>query len=48
MKSDQFGEILIQHEVRVLMTRGVNGIYIYACDPELRIALQKAAEEGKR
>lgn len=38
----KFGEILLQHEVRVLMTRGVNGLYIYACDDELRKALQKA------
>lgn len=40
----KFGEILIQHEVRVLMTRGVNGMYIYACDPELRKALLEAAK----
>ena len=40
----KFGEILIQHEVRVLMTRGVNGLYIYAVDPELRRALQEAAK----
>lgn len=40
----KFGEMLIQHEVRVLMTRGVNGMYIYACDPELRAALLKAAK----
>ena len=37
-----FGEELIKHEVRVLMTRGVNGMYIYACDDELRDALKKA------
>ena len=30
---------MLQHEVRVLMTRGVNGLYIYACDEELRNAL---------
>lgn len=40
----KFGEILLQHEVRVLMTRGVNGLYIYACDEELRKALLSAAE----
>lgn len=40
----KFGETLIQHEVRVLMTRGVNGMYIYACDPELRKALLDAAK----
>ena len=41
----KFGETLIQHEVRVLMTRGVNGMYIYACDPELQTALLAAAKE---
>lgn len=39
----KFGEILLQHEVRVLMTRGINGLYIYAYDDELREALMKAA-----
>lgn len=38
----KFGEVLFQHEVRVLMTRGVNGLYIYACDEELRKALKEA------
>lgn len=40
----KFGEMLIRHEVRVLMTRGVNGMYIYACDSELREALIKASK----
>ncbi len=40
----KFGEELIRHEVRVLMTRGVNGMYIYACDPTLREELIKAAQ----
>lgn len=40
----KFGEILIQHEVRVLMTRGVNGMFIYACDSELQEALKNAAK----
>ena len=44
----KFGETLIRHEVRVLMTRGVNGLYLYACDPELQTALLKAAEEGRK
>lgn len=39
----KYGEILLQHEVRVLMTRGVNGLYIFACDKELREALRQAA-----
>lgn len=38
----KFGDTLIQHEVRVLMTRGVNGLYIYAYDEELRKALEGA------
>ncbi|MCR5798236.1 MAG: DUF2075 domain-containing protein [Eubacterium sp.] len=40
----KFGEELLKHEVRVLMTRGVNGLYIYACDPELREALKAVSE----
>lgn len=40
----KFGETFIQHEVRILMTRGVEGLYIYACDPDLREALKKASE----
>lgn len=40
----KFGEELLQHEVRVLMTRGVNGLYLYACDEKLRKALLDAAE----
>ena len=40
----KFGELLLQHEVRVLMTRGVNGLYIYACDEELRKALFSAVK----
>ncbi|MCR5768673.1 MAG: DUF2075 domain-containing protein [Lachnospiraceae bacterium] len=43
-KKEKFGAELIRHEVRVLMTRGVNGMYIYACDPELRAALMRASE----
>ncbi len=41
----KFGEELIKHEVRVLMTRGVNGLYVYACDDELRNQLKKCAEK---
>ena len=39
----KFGQMLIQHEVRVLMTRGVDGLFIYAFDDELREALKKAS-----
>ena len=43
--SRKFGEELLKHEVRVLMTRGVNGLYIYACDDELRAQLKKCMKE---
>lgn len=41
---EKFGEELMRHEVRVLMTRGIKGLYIYACNKELREALLAAAE----
>lgn len=44
--TQKFGEELLRHEVRVLMTRGVNGLYIYACDDELRAQLKKCAQKG--
>ena len=44
--SQKFGEELLRHEVRVLMTRGVNGLYIYAYDDELREQLKKCTEKG--
>lgn len=37
--SKKFGEKLLKHELNVLMKRGVNGLYIYACDKELRAKL---------
>lgn len=36
-----FCEIFLNHELGVLLTRGVNGLYIYACDEELREILKK-------
>lgn len=41
---------LIQNELNVLLTRGVNGLYLYAEDPELREALKKSVmgAYGKR
>lgn len=44
--SKKFGEKLLKHEVRVLMTRGVDGLYIYACDDELREHLKKCSYKG--
>lgn len=35
-------DILSQNELRVLLTRGTKGLYIYACDDDLRIALMNA------
>lgn len=40
----KFGEILLRNELKVLMTRGVKGLYIYACDRELRKALKDIAK----
>ena len=39
----KFGETLLRNEVKVLLTRGVKGLYIYACDPALRQALKDVA-----
>lgn len=39
-----FGEELLEHELHVLLTRGVKGLYIYAMDGELREALKKAVK----
>lgn len=36
-----FGEEFLKNELGVLLTRGVNGLYIYACDEELRNQLKK-------
>lgn len=44
--SKKFGEKLLKHEVRILMTRGVNGLYIYACDDELREHLKQCSYKG--
>ncbi|EQC72703.1 hypothetical protein HSISS2_201 [Streptococcus sp. HSISS2] len=37
-----YGEILLRNELNVLLTRGVNGLYIYAVDEELQQALKNA------
>ncbi len=39
-----FGEELLRNELNVLLTRGVNGLYIYAVDDELRNALKEASK----
>jgi len=36
-----FGEEFLRNELGVLLTRGVNGLYIYACDDELQKQLKK-------
>ncbi len=36
-----FSEDFLRNELGVLLTRGVNGLYIYACDDELREQLKK-------
>lgn len=37
-----FAQTLLRNEINVLLTRGVNGLYIYAQDEELREALKHA------
>lgn len=37
-------DFLLKNELNVLLTRGVNGLYIYAVDDELREALKKASD----
>lgn len=39
-----FSEMLLKNELNVLLTRGVNGLYIYAVDDQLREALKIAAK----
>lgn len=38
----EYGTTLIENTFNVLMTRGVNGLYLYAVDPALQAALKKA------
>lgn len=39
--------IISKNELRVLMTRGTKGLYIYACDDDLRDALKNAIKENQ-
>lgn len=41
----KFGEKFLKNELNVLMKRGVNGLYIYACDDELRNKLLQCARK---
>ncbi|MBE7342769.1 DUF2075 domain-containing protein, partial [Staphylococcus haemolyticus] len=38
-----YSDMLLRNELNVLLTRGVNGLYIYAVDDQLREALKKAS-----
>lgn len=42
-----FAEKFSKNELRILMTRGVNGLYIYACDENLRNYLMKLQKNKK-
>ena len=42
-----YGETLLRNELNVLLTRGVNGLYVYAVDEELQSALKKAIGNRK-
>lgn len=37
----KFGETLLKNELNVLLTRGVNGLYLFAVDEELQKALKE-------
>ncbi|MBT0889564.1 DUF2075 domain-containing protein [Streptococcus lutetiensis] len=39
----KFGETLLKNELNVLLTRGVNGLYLFAVDEELQEALKEAS-----
>ena len=41
-KVENYGEILLKNELNVLLTRGVNGMFIYAVDEELQKALKES------
>ncbi len=40
---EYYSDMLLRNELNVLLTRGVNGLYIYAVDDQLREALKKAS-----
>lgn len=42
----KFGETLLKNELNVLLTRGVNGLYLFAVDEELQKALKEALRKG--
>lgn len=39
---EHLSDFLLRNELNVLLTRGINGLYLYAVDDELQKALQKA------
>lgn len=43
----QFAEFLLRNEINVLLTRGVNGLYIYAQDEALRTVLKEAGQASE-
>ncbi len=45
-KYKKFSENFLRSELNVLMKRGVNGLYIYACDDELRKALKRCSQKS--
>lgn len=40
-------DTISKHELRVLLTRGTRGLYIYACDDDLRNALKNSVRIKK-
>lgn len=46
-EKEEFSDTLLKNELNVLLTRGVNGLYIYAVDEELQQALMNAKKGVK-
>ena len=42
--TENITNIISAHELRVLLTRGVKGLYIYACDEALKEALKESVK----
>ena len=43
---EHFSDSLLRNELNVLLTRGIRGLYLYAVDEELQVALL-GAQAGK-
>lgn len=44
---EQVADTIIRNTYRVLLTRGIKGCYVFACDPQLQKHLKKIIEKRK-